>query len=82
MGRPISGGWGALPLLLAALLSPRVIALDVTRSPDVTRPEVSDFRVVNYEALVHNVDTFTETGVQHFTQIHFDVKRYQVGPVR
>lgn len=28
--------------------------------------------------LVHNVDTFSETGVGFFSQILFDVKRYQL----
>ena len=39
---------------------------------------VSDFRTVSYEALVHNVETFSETGISHFTEILFDVKRYQL----
>ena len=28
--------------------------------------------------LVHNVDTFSETGISFFSQILFDVKRYQL----
>ena len=38
-----------------------------------------DLRRVEYEALVHNVDSFTETGVSYFSEILFDVKRYQAG---
>ncbi len=39
---------------------------------------VTDFRRVSYESLVHNMDQFTETGVTHFSEILFDVKRYQL----
>ena len=38
----------------------------------------SDFRTVPYEALVHNMEQFTETGIGHFSEILFDVKRYQI----
>ena len=38
----------------------------------------SDFRTIPYEALVHNMEQFTETGIGHFSEILFDVKRYQL----
>ena len=61
------GGAPALPLLLLFCVSTAAAA-----------PGGSDFRTVSYEALVHNMETFTETGVSHFTEILFDVKRYQL----
>ena len=38
----------------------------------------SDYRTVSYEALLPSMDTFEETGVRYFSEIVFDVKRYQM----
>ena len=38
----------------------------------------SDYRTVPYEALLPNMDTFTDTGVSHFSEFVFNVKRYQI----
>jgi hypothetical protein len=39
---------------------------------------LADFRRVPYESLLHSMDQFTETGISHFSEILFDVKRYQL----
>jgi hypothetical protein len=39
---------------------------------------VTDFRIVPYESLIHSMDQFSETGVSHFSEILFDVKRHQL----
>ena len=38
----------------------------------------SDYRTVSYEALLPSLDSFEETGVRYFSEIVFDVKRYQM----
>ena len=38
----------------------------------------SDYRTVSYEVLLPSMDTFEETGVRYFSEIVFDVKRYQM----
>ena len=37
-----------------------------------------DYRTVPYEALLPNMDTFTDAGVSHFSEIVFHVKMYQI----
>ena len=72
----MAGGGGGVPLLsTTTLLLVFSISCYGQRVPPV---DGSDFRTVSYEALVHNVETFTETGISHFTEILFDVKRYQL----
>ena len=38
----------------------------------------SDYRTVSYEALLPSMDTFEDTGVRYFSEIVFDLKRYQM----
>ena len=38
----------------------------------------SDYTDVPYEALVHNMDQFTEAGVSHFSEIFFNDKAFQL----
>lgn len=49
-----------------------------TRRPNGAVDGISDFRAVKYEALLPNMNSFTEIGVGYFEQILFDVKRYQL----
>ena len=58
------------PLLLLLVLTARGVG--------GAESELADFRRVPYESLLHNMDQFTETGVSHFSEILFDVKRYQL----
>ena len=55
-----------------------LVVFSISCCRGVAPVEGSDFRTVSYEALVHNIETFTETGISHFTEILFDVKRYQL----
>ena len=57
--------------ILLVLAVPSHLALEVVDD------DIQDFRRVKYEALVHNVDSFSETGIRHFSEILFDVQRYQ-----
>jgi hypothetical protein len=62
------------------LLSGVVAAAAATSIDNEDNSEVvlADFRRVPYESLLHNMDQFTETGISHFSEILFDVKRYQL----
>ena len=64
-GRRQDGGGGAALLLLLLLVGAGAGA-------------GADYRDVPYEALVPSMESFTETGVGHFSEILFDVRRYQL----
>ena len=71
-------GWGGggtrhLTTMLAVF---SVLLLPAVGS-DYTRV-TNDYTSVPYEALVTNMEHFTETGIGHFSEILFDVKRYQL----
>ena len=61
------GGGGARQILNIFIISTLLVT-----------PAVSDFRNVSYEALVHKMETFSETGIGHFSEILFNVKRYEL----
>ena len=72
----MAGGGGGVPLLSTTTL---LLVFSISCYGQQVAPvDGSDFRTVSYEALVHNVETFTDTGISHFTEILFDVKRYQL----
>ena len=72
----MAGRGGGVPLLSTTTL---LLVFSISCYGQRVAPvDGSDFRTVSYEALVHNVETFTETGISHFTEILFDVKRYQL----
>ena len=59
----------------------RIVVFSLLQLSTIVTPSSSlgsDYRNVPYEALVHNMEQFTETGVGHFSEILFDVKRYQL----
>ena len=68
----LGGGGGRAALRLVALW-----AVCATAGAGGGQEE-TDFRTVTYEELLPSVESFTETGVSHYTEILFDVKRYQL----
>ena len=85
-GRGAQGGGGTTPLLLSPLHLLLLVA-GVSRTAamaasgdeeEVTAAGTKDFRDVPYESLLHSMDQFAETGISHYSEILFDVKRHQL----